>query len=349
MLPFEQRLFAVSMFIAEFTHAVMTKRMRGETAALDLVGIVGSVTSQIQHMTMVSTMGNLLQAWAPGLIQSQVASSVAPLLAQAQAAITAITASGKAGEEQLAQAKQALAQAQAAAARQMTAASTAPSPAATASGSPAPPALASPSAMTSTFLGSMMPPGGGAAAAAPAPAPTALQTAAQTATNTLLSSSPFTAQSVAQSVARALGQPPAPPPGPPPPPPVKQPPAGSPAKTVTRMHPTPAWAASLPAGTKMKDVAIPPGAITSDQEVKAAFQTLFVISLGLDPNTFPIPETVPCTFAQIMTAGCNGGSGKGRCFACSKQASWLPIPKGLVPKIRAAAVQSTQDRMTVIP
>ena len=119
-LPFAQRQYAVGMFVAEFTHAVMAKRMRGIVGTLDLVGMVDGVKANLQHMTMVSTMGNLLQAWGPGMMQSQIAtavnSSVAPLLQQAQAALAAITASGKADAQQLSQAQKALDQARAAAA-----------------------------------------------------------------------------------------------------------------------------------------------------------------------------------------------------------------------------------------
>ena len=342
-LPFAQRQYAIAMFVAEFTHAVMTKRMRGVEGPLDLVGMTEGVKANLQHMTMVSTMGNLLQAWAPGMMQNQIATAVnslvAPLLQQAQAALAAITASGKADAQQLHVAKQALDQARAASARQLAAAQHATAAAG---------ASATPQALAQNLLSSLAaPPAGGAQLPSAlakktrfgaAPGAAATTTAQPPAAASTVTPTVFSGASVVAALAGA-GAPPPPPP----------PPAGTLATTgptgLVRQHALPAWAASLTANTKIKDGIIPVGAITSDQQAKTAFQTLCIISKKEDPNTFPIPEWVPCFYSEVMVAGCKST----KCFACGRRASWIAIPTGVVPKIRAAAVPSTQARMKVVP
>ena len=98
-------------------------------------------------------------------------------------------------------------------------------------------------------------------------------------------------------------------------------------------------------GSKLKDAKIPKDALSTDVLVKSAFVSLFLLTQGLDPSTFPTPENIPCAFASIMVQGCNKTGSKGVCFACGKKASWLPVPKGIVPKTRPACTPTQVDRV----
>ena len=96
----------------------------------------------------------------------------------------------------------------------------------------------------------------------------------------------------------------------------------------------------------MKYIKISKLAITSDVEVKSAFVALFLVSQGLSATTFPPPVTVPCAHELVLIKGCTKTQ---KCFQCRNRTSWLPVPKGIGPKIQAACTDAQKPRVKDIP
>ena len=81
----------------------------------------------------------------------------------------------------------------------------------------------------------------------------------------------------------------------------------------------------------------------------AAFTALFLVSQGMSATTFPPPATIPCAHESLLTKGCTKPGGTKSCFQCRNKASWLPIPKGICPKIAAACTDAQKVRLKNLP
>ena len=113
-----------------------------------------------------------------------------------------------------------------------------------------------------------------------------------------------------------------------------------------QIYAAPAWVTAIPLGATLKDAKIPKGAITSDIDVKTAFTALFLVSQGLSATTFQPPVTVPCAHELVLINGCTKTQ---KCFQCRNRTSWLPVPKGIGPKIQAACTDAQKPRVKDIP
>ena len=114
-------------------------------------------------------------------------------------------------------------------------------------------------------------------------------------------------------------------------------------KNTPRRADVPEWIVALKKGQNLATVKIPSEAIGGAREAKVAFNALFLLARGEDPNVEPHPPYLPC-FTELCMGGCEMAK-KGKCKKCEKKAQWEPVPPAVTKKVKDNAAPAVASRI----